>query len=184
MPLSKYEQVVIAHKFLLDLTTAFKLPVNLADKADRYIGHSELVLFNTRNICEKIAEQSFRRRLGARCVKSAVANIKTAFVKAYRKMDGLVDKSVNEGPLLKFDPVIETTAAGDVGFVVRQQAKPESAPGSPIVVDEVVPKSHMPRRPEEDTPHVLKKPARKRKKSNTPPLIPAQMPIRLRPREG
>jgi hypothetical protein len=37
---------------------------------------------------------------------------------AYRQVEGLVDESVNDGPLLKFDLVMKATAAGISVFKV------------------------------------------------------------------
>jgi hypothetical protein len=112
MPFTLEEQAVVAHRFLLELNKRIKQPVSLAKDVDCYIGHSEILLFNSRDICTTLAEQDFDRESGARSLKDAVKKIEMEYAGAYRQVEGLVDESVNDGPLLKFDLVMKATAAG------------------------------------------------------------------------
>jgi hypothetical protein len=78
---------------------------------------------------------------GARSLKAAVADIEDEYCKAYRNMGGLVDMSLNDGPLLKFDIIPMQTATGRVKFTVAKQPDPlpdiepehELTPGTAMV---------------------------------------------------
>lgn len=124
MPLSREEQVVITHKFFIHLNKLIAKPIDLHDNVRRYIGHSELVLSDTKTLCTQLAEQTFRRTSGVRSLKFAVEDIGDEFVKAYRSMDGPVDESINRESLLKFDVVQRTTPLGRTKFAVVKQLEP------------------------------------------------------------
>jgi hypothetical protein len=177
MPFSEEEQAVVTHRFFLELNKRIKQPINLNKKVSRYIGHSRIVLSDSKVICSKIAEQDFDREMGARSLKDAVKRNEIEFASAYKNMDGLVKESLNDGPLLKFNLQLRATAADTVLFKVVKQDD------VPVVVDqaevpepdeaEVEPATRpsSPGAPPEGkkTPGAPKK---KRKRLDTPPPTP------------
>jgi hypothetical protein len=121
MPLSREEQAVINHKFLTSLNKTIGKPIDLHEIVKQHTGHSHLVLHDTTTICTQIAERSWRRTNGARSLKSAVANIADKLAKVYSREDGLVDTAINDGPLIKFDFIPQTTRSGRIDFTVVRQ---------------------------------------------------------------
>jgi hypothetical protein len=111
------------------------------------------MLYDTPTICTQIAEQAFRRTSGARSLKFAVANIGDEFVKAYKSMNGLVDASINDGPLLKFELVPNTTVSGHVKFTVIKQ--PDPPPEPQVHLDDDTSPDSSSSDEEDDVEHVI-----------------------------
>lgn len=129
MPLSRNEQAVITHKFLETLNRKLERPIDISlGGRKRYLGHSQLVLYDTKTLYTQIAEQKFVHTSGARSLKAAVVDIEDEYCKAYRNMDGLVDMSLNDGPLLKFDIITMGTATGRIKFTMVKQPDPQPEP--------------------------------------------------------
>jgi hypothetical protein len=61
---------------------------------------------------------------GRRSLESAVANIADTLVKTYSSEAGLVDTAINDGPLIKFDFILQTTRSGRIEFTVVKQPEP------------------------------------------------------------
>ncbi|KAF2831758.1 hypothetical protein CC86DRAFT_143054 [Ophiobolus disseminans] len=167
MPFSVEEQAVVTHRFITELNERIKRPINLDKKVKRYFGHSQIVLFNSKLICTKIAEQEFDRDMGARSLKNVVKRIEIEFADVYKKMYGLVEESLNNGPLLKFDLVLKATSDNTVKFKVVKQGKKganiEGHEGETIDVTPTTPPSS----PMKNGPGPAK-----RRRENTPPQSP------------
>jgi hypothetical protein len=195
MPFSELEQAVVTHRFITELNERVKRPINLHKNVKRYIGHSQIVLFNSKIICNKIAEQEFDRDMGARSLKDAVKRTEIEFASAYKAMEKLVDEASNEGPLLKFDLVLKATSDDTVEFKVVKQGEDSAAiqqtdHGAEQM--EITP-STPPPSPKNDAATPDGPGASKRKRENTPPQSPVaantgvgekQNTIGLRPRTG
>jgi len=193
MPFSEEEQAVVTHRFITELNERIKKPINLDKKVNRYIGHSQIVLFNSKLICGKIAEQEFDRDMGARSLKDAVKRIEIEFADAYKRMDELVDESLNNAPLLKFDLVMKATSDDTVEFKVVKQGD-EAAAIDVVDAEQMdITPTRPPPSPTFNSTAVDGPGAPKRRRENTPPQSPqATVPVvrgqrsgvGLRPRDG
>ncbi|KAF2710054.1 P-loop containing nucleoside triphosphate hydrolase protein [Pleomassaria siparia CBS 279.74] len=116
VPFSAGEQAVVAHKFLRELTSTIREPVDLCEgSGERLIGNINLHVKHDASVCTTIAKSDYSRDLGARSLSVAVKAVEGLVVELYyqedeeivedgKMMDVMVDSHAGEIRVKLLDP--------------------------------------------------------------------------------
>jgi ATP-dependent Clp protease ATP-binding subunit ClpA len=119
LPFSFEEQVVIAHKYCLELQSRVRQPIALSSK--KLLGNVVLRIVNDTTICAKLAREYYDPDRGARSLETAVRNeIESRVVGTYLELN---DEIVESQPLENF--LLDLLADGTI-VVIRDPEKPRS----------------------------------------------------------
>jgi len=108
-PFTTGEQAVVTFKFMRDLRTSVREPINV--EAKNFAGHMHLNFVDDGKIASCLAKDFYMPELGARSLETAVdCHVEQKLVEEFMNQPGRVVNEINSGPLVKYDVRVSTTS--------------------------------------------------------------------------
>jgi len=90
------------HKFILNLATNIRQPINTQPDVQRLTGHCRLSVINDGKVCIDLTKTYYHQDLGACSLANAVKEVEYEFSTEYGNTDEEVTEDINCGPLQHF----------------------------------------------------------------------------------